>query len=57
MLQGNIHSTTYYIWITHAQVCKYFMYTNLKANLPQFPIQKYVAPHTAILSIIIDAAR
>lgn len=33
------------------------MYTNLKANLPQFPTEKYVAPHTAILSVITDAAR
>jgi len=33
------------------------MHTNLKANLPQFPIQKYVARHTAVLSVITDAAR
>ena len=32
------------------------MYTNLKANLPQLPIQKYVACHTDVLSVITDAA-
>jgi len=33
------------------------MYTNLEVNLPQFPSQKYVAPHTAVLSVIPDVAR
>ena len=33
------------------------MYTNLISKLPQFPIQKYVAPCTAILSIITAAPR